>query len=383
MTSRDTQTPQSAFPQPRNGIRGDAPYGAPQLDVPFPLNTNENPYGPTPEVVESIAREVAHAATTLNRYPDRDFTALREDLAKYLAWEANVSLEPQQIWAANGSNEVMLHILQAFGGPERTAMAFTPAYAMYSEYARDTLTQWAEVPRKEDFSIDFDTAGARIKEISPAVIFLTSPNNPTGTALTLDEIKSVLDIALEITIDGGPALVVVDEAYAEFRRSGTPSAMELLENYPNLIVTRTMSKAFALAGGRLGYLAAAPQIVDSLRIVRLPYHLSSVTQAAARAALAHAETLLSQVAALRDERDALVTWLKSLSINGTPMTVAESDSNFVFFGKFESRHAIWEGLLSQGVLIRESGPEGWLRVTVGTPDEMNAFKTALVKELGL
>lgn len=371
------------FPQAREGIRGDAPYGAPQLNVPFLLNTNENPYGPTPEVVATIAREVAQAATSLNRYPDRDFDALRIDLAGYLGWEANVSVEPQQIWAANGSNEVMLHILQAFGGPKRSAVAFTPAYAMYSEYARDTLTNWAEIPRRADFSIDFDAARGQLQSLNPSVIFLTSPNNPTGTALTLDEIRRVLDVALTINVDGGPALVVVDEAYAEFRRTGTPSALELLSEYSNLIVTRTMSKAFALAGGRIGYLAASTELVDTLRIVRLPYHLSTVTQAVARAALAHSKVLLSQVAALREERDALVTWLRTLSVAGEPLTVADSDANFVFFGKFEDRHAIWQGLLDQGVLIRESGPEGWLRVTVGTPEEMTAFKNALTKELGL
>lgn len=351
--------------------------------MPHLLNTNENPYGPTPEVIEAIAREVAQAAANLNRYPDRDFFALRSDLADYLSWESNVTVAPENMWAANGSNEVMLHILQAYGGPGRTAMAFTPAYAMYSEYARDTLTEWSEVPRQEDFSIDLAAAVGAIREIAPAVIFLTSPNNPTGTALAFDEVRAILDIALTVNIDGGPALVVVDEAYAEFRREGVGSALELLEHYPNLIVTRTMSKAFAFAGGRVGYLAAAQEIVDTLTIVRLPYHLSSVTQAVARAALAHKEVLLSQVATLRAERDLLVEWLRGLSVNGSPMIVAESDSNFVFFGKFEDRHAVWQGLLNQGVLIRESGPEGWLRVTVGTPEEMAAFKNALTKELGL
>lgn len=383
MTTKSSDAPALSIPQARDGIRGGAPYGAPQLEVPYLLNTNENPYGPTAEVVETIAREVAHAATRLNRYPDRDFEALRVDLASYLKWESKVSIEPSQVWAANGSNEVMLHILQAFGGPERTAMAFTPAYAMYSEYARDTLTKWAEIPRREDFTIDFEAAEAQIAAISPAVIFLTSPNNPTGTALTLVEIQRVLEIAVSIDIDGGPALVVVDEAYAEFRREGTPSALELLSTHKNLVVTRTMSKAFALAGGRLGYMAAASEVVDTLRIVRLPYHLSTVTQAVARAALAHSEELLSKVAILREQRDALVSWLKTLTVGGSPMTVADSDANFVFFGKFDDRHAVWQGLLNQGVLIRESGPEGWLRVTVGTEEEMAAFKNALIKELGL
>lgn len=373
----------SPIPQARNGIRGDQPYGAPQLDVPYQLNTNENPFGPSQAVIATIAADVAAAAATLNRYPDRDFTALRHDLADFLRSESSVALDPAQIWAANGSNEVMLHILQAFGGPGRTALAFTPAYAMYSEYARDTLTEWTTIARKDDFTIDLDAAATQLPELAPAVIFLTSPNNPTGTALAPGELRAILDIARDLDIDGGPALVVVDEAYAEFRREGTPSALELLADYPNLIVTRTMSKAFALAGGRLGYLAASREIVDTLRIVRLPYHLSSVTQAVARAALKHRDELLSQVAALREERDALVEWLRGLSINGQPLTVARSDANFVFFGKFEDRHAVWQGLLDQGVLIRESGPEGWLRVTVGTKEEMTAFKNALVKELGL
>lgn len=367
----------------RPGIAGDAPYGAPQLDVPYQLNTNENPYGPTPEVIETITREVTAAAAGLNRYPDRDFTRLRGELADYLAKESGVRLAPDNIWAANGSNEVMIHILQAFGGPGRSAMVFTPAYAMYSEYARDTLTDFHAVPRRADFSIDLEAAARAIEELAPTVIFLTSPNNPTGTALTLDEVRAIATAASRVDIGGAPAIVVVDEAYAEFRREGTGSALELLSEFPNLAVTRTMSKAFALAGGRLGYLAASEQFVDTLRVVRLPYHLSSVTQAVAHAALMHADVLLSQVATIRTERDALVSWLRSQTYQGTSLEVADSDANFVFFGRFEDRHAVWQGLLDQGVLIRESGPEGWLRVTVGTPTEMEAFKNALVKELGL
>lgn len=357
------------------------PYGAPQLDVPYLLNTNENPYGPSPEVVATIAREVSAAAVGLNRYPDRDFIQLRSELAQYLTSESGVELGPENLWAANGSNEVMVHVLQAFGGPGRSALAFTPAYAMYSEYARDTLTDFYEVPRREDFSIDLEAAAQSIAEIKPTVIFLTSPNNPTGTALTLDEIREIARCAGQVDIDGSAALVIVDEAYAEFRREGTPSALELLKEFPHLAVTRTMSKAFALAGGRLGYLAASQQFVDTLRVVRLPYHLSSITQAVAHAALQHAPELLSQVAAIRAQRDNLVDWLREQEFQGRPLTVAESDANFVFFGRFPDRHAVWSGLLEQGVLIRESGPEGWLRVTVGTPSEMDAFKDALTKEL--
>ena len=367
----------------RDGIRGETPYGAPQLDVPYLLNTNENPYGPSEQVVATITSEVAKVAAGLNRYPDREFVALRTALADYLATESHVRVAPEQIWAANGSNEVMLQVLQAFGGPGRTAVSFAPAYAMYSEYARDTLTRYEAINREADFSIDMSVAARELARIKPAVIFLTSPNNPTGTALTLDQIREICEIALRIDIDGASPVVIVDEAYGEFRRAGNPSALELLTEYENLAVTRTMSKAFALAGGRLGYLAASREFVEALTVVRLPYHLSAVSQAVARAALSHADELLAKVADLRSERDELVAWLRTLSVAGAPLTVADSDANFVFFGKFEDRHRVWQGLLDRGVLIRESGPQGWLRVSVGTPTEMSAFKQALVEELGL
>jgi histidinol-phosphate aminotransferase len=185
----------------------------------------------------------------------------------------------------------------------------------------------------------------------------------------------VLEAAAQVP---GGCVVVVDEAYGEFRRRGTPSALELLADHPHLAVSRTMSKAFGLAGARVGYLAASAAFVDALRVVRLPYHLSAVTQAVARAALRHAPTLMAQVGSLRDERDALVVWLRERGL-----TVAESDANFVLFGLFDDRRAIWQGLLDRGVLIRESGPDGWLRVSVGTPQETAAFKDALVDVAGL
>ncbi|WP_396126393.1 histidinol-phosphate transaminase [Cellulomonas sp. NS3] len=359
----------------RPEIVGVAPYGAPQLDVPYLLNVNENPYAPAPDVVADIARDVAAAAATLNRYPDRDFLALREDLAAYLATESGVTLAPEQLWAANGSNEVMLHLLQAFGGPGRTAVSFAPTYSMYPEYARATSTAWVEGRRAEDFSLDTDDVAATITREQPSVVLLASPNNPTGTALPRATVEAVLAVADEVP---GGCVVVVDEAYGEFRRTGTPSALELLPAHPNLAVSRTMSKAFGLAGARLGYLAAAPALVDALRVVRLPYHLSAVTQAVARAALRHAPALMAQVGSLRDERDALVVWLRERGL-----TVADSDANFVLFGLFDDRHAVWQGLLDRGVLIREVGPPGWLRVSVGTPEETAAFKDALVEVAAL
>jgi histidinol-phosphate aminotransferase len=344
----------------RPELVGQRPYGAPQLDVPVRLNVNENPYGPSAELVRRIAADVAGAAATLNRYPDREATALRQALADYLGHGLTV----ERVWAANGSNEIMVQILQAFGGPGRTAASFAPTYSMYPEYARDTATRWVVGRRDDDFAIDHGEALALIEREQPAVVFLASPNNPTGTALDLDTVKALCDAA--------PGVVVVDEAYAEFRRSGTPSALSLLDDYPRLAVTRTMSKAFAFAGGRLGYLAASPDFVDALRVVRLPYHLSTLTQVVARAALAHADELLARVDDLRIERDLTVEWLRRRGLE-----VADSDANFVLFGVFADPTAVWQGLLDRGVLIRQTGPEGWLRVSIGTPDEMTAFKQAL------
>jgi len=344
----------------RDDLRACEPYGAPQIPDVINLNVNENPYPPSAQVAADIAEAVRLAATGLNRYPDREVVELRTALATYLGH----GLTRDHIWAANGSNEVMLQILQAFGGPGRTALSFAPTYSMYPEYARDTHTRWVTGTREEGFTIDVDRAVALIATEKPEVVLLTSPNNPTGTALPLDTVRAVVEAA--------PGVVVVDEAYAEFRRVGTPTALELLEECPRLMVTRTMSKAFALAGARLGYVAADAAMIDALRIVRLPYHLSAVTQAVAITALGHSEELLAKVDELRVTRDELAAWLKAEGFE-----VAESDANFILFGCFADRHAIWQALVDRGVLIRETGPQGWLRVSVGTPAEIELFQQAL------
>ncbi|MFD6952761.1 histidinol-phosphate transaminase [Nocardiopsis sp. TSRI0078] len=349
----------------RDDLRGRSPYGAPQLDVPVVLNTNENPHPPSPRLAKALAEAVADTALGLNRYPDRDAVRLREGLAAYLGH----GLTADRVWAANGSNEVLQQILQAFGGPGRVAMGFEPSYSMHPIISRGTGTAWAPVPRGADFRVDMDAALDAIAEHRPSVVFLTSPNNPTGTALDIADIERVIRAA--------PGVVVVDEAYAEFRREGTPSALGLLPDHPTLIVSRTMSKAFALAGARVGYLAAHPAVVEALQLVRLPYHLSAVTQTVALTALDHADELLAAVADLRAERDSLVAWLRARDFS-----VADSDANFVMFGEFEDRTKVWQDMLDQQVLIRETGPPGWLRVTVGTSDEMDAFRRALLHATG-
>jgi histidinol-phosphate aminotransferase len=358
--SSATASPTLAELPLRSELVGQTPYGAPQLDVPVCLNVNENPYPPSAEVIDEIATAVAEAAGSMNRYPERDALELRADLARYLGH----GLTAEQIWAANGSNEVMLHVLLAFAGPGRMVLSFAPTYSMYPEYARDTHSGWLTSPRTDDFRIDPAAAVASVREVRPDVVLISSPNNPTGTAVDLGVLARICEVA--------PGVVVVDEAYQEFTRAGRPSALELLPDYPRLAVSRTMSKAFAFAGGRLGYLAAAPAFVEALRIVRLPYHLSAVTQAAARVALAHADEMLARVDQLRSARDDVAAWLEEYGLE-----IADSDANFVLFGRFTDRHAVWQALLDRGVLIRETGPDGWLRVSAGTPAEMAAFKTAL------
>jgi histidinol-phosphate aminotransferase len=343
----------------RDDLRGRTPYGAPQLDVPFRLNTNENPYPPPPALVADLTAALSEAAGTLHRYPDRDAVALRADLAAYLRQSTGVDLAPENLWAANGSNEILQQVLQAFGGPDRVALGFEPSYSMHPIIAAGTRTEWAPTPRRADFSVDTAEAARIVRARRPDIVFVTSPNNPTGGSIPLDDVREVVRAA--------PALVVVDEAYAEF--SARPSAVHLIEEFPaKVIVSRTMSKAFAFAGGRLGYLAAAPAIVDALLLVRLPYHLSTLTQAAARAALRHAQDTLRGVHALAEERERVVE-----ALSGMGFSPVHSDANFVLFGRFDDARATWQSYVDRGVLIRDVGIPGYLRVTIGTPAENDAF----------
>ncbi|MDJ0344531.1 histidinol-phosphate transaminase [Streptomyces sp. H10-C2] len=350
----------------RDELRGKTPYGAPQLDVPVRLNTNENPYPLPDALVRRIAERVTEAARELNRYPDRDAVELRTELAKYLSRTAGHEVSMAQVWAANGSNEILQQLLQTFGGPGRTAIGFEPSYSMHALISRGTGTGWISGPRSADFTIDVGAAVAEIAARRPEVVFICSPNNPTGTAVDADTVLALYEAAQAAR----PSLVVIDEAYGEF--SHRPSLIPLIEGRPNLVVSRTMSKAFGAAGLRLGYLAADPAVVDAVQLVRLPYHLSSVTQATALAALEHTDTLLGYVEQLKAERDRLVTELRAMGCE-----VTDSDANFVQFGRFADSHAAWQSILDRGVLVRDNGVPGWLRVTAGTPEENDAFLDAV------
>lgn len=346
----------------RGDLRGKSPYGAPQLAVPVRLNTNENPHPPTPGLIDDVARSVREVAGELHRYPDRDAVALRTDLAGYLSTQTGVRVGLDNVWAANGSNEILQQLLQAFGGPGRSAIGFVPSYSMHPIIAGGTQTDWLVAHRAADFRLDTGVAAAAIADRTPDVVFVASPNNPSGQSVPLDDLRQLLDVA--------PGIVVLDEAYGEF--SSQPSAITLIGEYPTkLIVSRTMSKAFAFAGGRLGYLVAAPAVIEAMLLVRLPYHLSCLTQAAARAALRHADDTLGSVAQLVAERERVC---KELS--GMGFRVIPSDANFVLFGEFADAPATWQRYLDAGILIRDVGIPGYLRATTGLPDENDALLSA-------
>jgi histidinol-phosphate aminotransferase len=346
----------------RDDLRGLTPYGAPQLDVPVRLNVNENAYRVPEAVALDIVQEIARALPDANRYPDREFDALRRAFADYLGH----GHEPDQMWAGNGSNEVLQHVLQAFGGPGRSLLSFTPTYSMYPLLAQGVGMRWVPVPRGHGFTITPDAVRAAIAEHDPDVVFLCSPNNPTGTAIDLDVVEAAAEAARGI--------VLVDEAYAEFAHDRERTALSLLDRYPRLLVSRTMSKAFAFAGIRVGYLAAHPAVIDALRLVRLPYHLSAITQAAAVAALRHSDEMLARVDELRTQRDRIVDELASLGFEPYP-----SDANFVLVGGVADPQATFRALLDRGILVRDVGLPHTLRITAGTRAETSALLAAMAE----
>src|SRR3984957_78561 len=343
----------------RQDLRGKSPYGAPQLAVPVRLNTNENPHPPSKALVDDVVASVRDTAVDLHRYPDRNAVALRTDLAAYLGVQTGVQVGVENLWAANGSNEILQQLLQAFGGPGRSAIGFVPSYSMHPIISDRTHTEWVQTVRAADFSLDVEAAVAAIADRAPDVGFVASPNNPSGQSVLLPDLRRLLDATRGI--------LIVDEAYGEF--SSQPSAVALVAEYPTkLIVTRTMSKAFAFAGGRLGYLIATPAVIDAMLLVRLPYHLSCITQAAARAALRHADDTLGSVATLIAERERVTE-----ALSGMGFRVVPSDANFVLFGQFADAPTAWQHYLDAGVLIRDVGIAGYLRVTTGLADENDVF----------
>lgn len=349
----------------RDDLRDQHPYGAPQLEVAVRLNTNENPYALPGAVVDEIQREMSRIAIDLNRYPDRDALELRASLAAYLTSQGAPPLTVGQVWAANGSNEIIQQLFMAFGGHNRCAIGFVPSYSMHSNIARSTQTTWVDGERGPGFSLSAQSIVAQATQASANLVFLTSPNNPTGTSL---DPTIVLTVATALP----SALIVVDEAYGEFLRDRSKSALGLVSQVKNLVVSRTMSKAFGLAGARVGYLVADESVVDAIHLVRLPYHLGAHTQSIALVALRHAPLLLENVERIKEQRDRIVAELTEMGLAPEP-----SDANFVLFGGLADSAKVWSDLVERDVLVRDVGLAGMLRVTAGTPEETTIFLDSL------
>ena len=348
----------------RQDLKPLSPYGAPQVPAEATLNTNENPYAPSPALAKAIADRTHKVALNLNRYPDRDAILLRKGLASFINKLSSTSFDTDQVWAANGSNEIIQSLFMAFG--ERPALGFTPSYSMHPLIAKVIGVNWCDGGRRADFSLDLAKAKEEISKVKPALTFITTPNNPTGTTVTLEEISQLADAAAKV---GG--LLIVDEAYAEF--SNLPSAVTLITKFPNVVVIRTMSKAFAFAGARLGYLIADAEVVSAMFLVRLPYHLSSLTQAAAEVALEFQSELLGTVSSLIGSRKFVVSELEKMGLQ-----VISSQANFILFAGFSQESVqLWRQLLDRGVLIRDVGLLGHLRMTIGNEAENQKFIAAL------
>lgn len=350
----------------RSDLRNISPYGAPQITGVVALNTNENPFPLPEEVVSAMSDRLGQVIANLNRYPDRDALALRSKLAHYITQTTGVEVNADNIWAANGSNEILQTLFLACGGVENLALGFTPSYSVHPLIAQITKTPWIAGSRDADFSIDIPKAKKLIREKSPHLVFVTTPNNPSGTSTSIADLKELAEATGSV---GG--LLVVDEAYAEF--SDEPSATTLLGDFPHVVVVRTMSKAFAFAGARTGYLIAKPAVVNAALITRLPYHLSALTQAAAETALEFTPSMQSEIELLISERERVAVALAEVGYRVLP-----SSANFLLFSGFRGEPSeIWQAFLDRGILIRDIGLRGFLRVSVGSPGENDQFIAAL------
>jgi histidinol-phosphate aminotransferase len=355
-----------SLPKPRPDLAALEGYHSPQLDVPVRLNTNESPYPPPPEFVDAWLDALRVAP--LHRYPDREGAALRGALAQWLG-------QPDgRVFCANGSNEVLQTLLLAYAGPGRRSLVFEPTYALHSHISRITGTVVVEGERTDDYTVSPTEAGMLIAAERPAVVFLCSPNNPTGTV----EPRATVEALLAAVLDHGPGLLVVDEAYGEF---ADWSAIELVSDDLPLVVARTYSKVWSLAALRLGYAIAPAPVVAELEKVVLPYHLSVATQLAGTTAVGFEQQMHERVASLMEERGRMVTALRQFP----DLTVFPSGANFVLIRYDGDGHALWERLVERGVLVRDFSRwprlEDCLRITVGTPEEDDALLAALRESL--
>ena len=353
----------SAVPPVRPDLELSEGYHSPQVQAEVRLNTNESPFAPPDAWREELLAELE--TVSFHRYPDRPATELRAAVAGLHG------VTTEEVFCANGSNEVLQCLLLAFGGPGRRALLFEPTYALHVHISRITGTEIVSGARDDDFQIDPQDAEALLGGAQPDITFLCSPNNPTGRAEPPETVAKILQSA--------PGLVIVDEAYGQFSPF---SALDLRgPGQPGLVVTRTFSKTWAMAGARLGYVVADPAVVQACEAVVLPYHLSAQTQLAGLLALRHVPEMEARVARISEERGRMTAALGDLPVDSWP-----SDANFILFRpRQRDADEVWRSLLAQSVLIRNcaswDGLRGCLRVTIGTPDENDRFLRALKESL--
>jgi histidinol-phosphate aminotransferase len=338
-------------------------YHSPQVDVRVRLNTNESPFPPPAAWADAFAAELSRVEW--HRYPDRAATALRQGIADLHG------VDPGQVFVANGSNEVLQTLLLTFAGPGRTVATFEPTYQLHGHIARLTGASVAEGERSADFRLDLAEVRRVLADSAPIVTFLCSPNNPTGVVESEANVREVLSLVSALPT---PGLLVVDEAYGQF---ADWSALALVDDDTPLVVTRTFSKTWSMAGSRLGYLIGPRWLVDDLEKVVLPYHLDAGKQIAGRLALRFVDEMETRVKFIVSERERLSTAMRDL-----PIDVVPSGANFVLFRpRTVHGRAVWQGLLDRSILVRDCS--GWprladcLRVTVGTTEENDAFLAAL------
>jgi histidinol-phosphate aminotransferase len=340
------------------------PYGAPQLDVPVRLNTNETPYPPPAAFFTELSRRVAEL--DLHRYPDRRAWALRTGLGELFG------RGPEQVWAASGSNEVLQQLFQAYGGPGRRMLLFRPGYSMHPLLAKVALTEVVTADLDGDLRLTTEIAARAATEHEPDIVCVASPNNPTGIPVDPE--------AVRVLHEQTTALIVLDEAYMEFAEDGKGGGLALLDELPRLVVCRTFSKAWRLAGARLGYLLGPEWVIDDLRRVRLPYHLDALVQTAGLVALELAEEMTAHVAEIAEERERVAAALRDMDVQVWP-----SVANFLLLRTELEGKVLFERLLERGVLVRDfsTAPllDGCLRVTIGTRGEDDAFLAALKEAL--
>ncbi len=334
------------------------PYHVPSHSGVIKLDANENTYDFPQEVLEDVFRAVD--GQTFGRYPDPSAEVLRTALAEY------TGVAPDRIVVGNGSDELILTLMLAFAAGGKVVIA-TPTFGMYAIHATIAGAEVVALPRRAGFSVDPEAVLAAAGRPGVRLVVLCSPNNPTGNTISPDVTAQILD--------GTGAVVLLDEAYYEFCGE---TAVPLLARHPHLVILRTFSKAFGLAGLRVGYMLAGEEVTGMVRRIKQPFNLNAFSQLVAARLLTWRPVFERRIREICRSRDELLAAMRRIP----GVTVFPSRANFILFRTLFPAQQVYEGLLVRGVLVRLlDGPDlpGCLRVSVGQPDENAAFLQALTE----